>query len=200
MLGRGNLNNKLTRIVTFTVIFSLLTPFLTVIIIPQSSVACARELNKEDAYKGLGVSLLLFYLLKGLSNDAVKVEAKTEVNISYSEEVEWLARAVYGESRGESFKGQVAVAAVILNRVESTEFPDTIYGVIHQKGQFSAVEDGQIKLKPNQRAYRAAKEALAGNDPTYGAVYFYNPKTAKTLWWLETRETTVQIGNHVFAR
>ncbi len=109
-----------------------------------------------------------------------------------------LAKCVYAEARGESYVGQVAVAAVILNRVKSASFPNTISGVIYQPWAFTAVNDGQINLEPNQTAYNAARDALNGWDPTYGALYYYNAKTA-TNKWIYSKTTTVTIGNHVFA-
>ncbi len=109
-----------------------------------------------------------------------------------------LAKCVYAEARGESYTGQVAVAAVILNRVKSPEFPNTIAGVIYQPWAFTAVNDGQINLEPNQTAYNAARDALNGWDPTYGALFYYNAKTA-TNKWIYSKKTTVTIGNHVFA-
>lgn len=115
-----------------------------------------------------------------------------------SSDLDLLARCVYAEARGESYVGQVAVAAVILNRVESPDFPNTIAGVIYQPWAFTAVNDGQINLSPNQTAYNAARDALNGWDPTYGALYYYNAKTA-TNKWIYNKTTTVTIGNHVFA-
>ena len=109
-----------------------------------------------------------------------------------------LAKCVYAEARGESYTGQVAVAAVILNRVKSASFPNTIAGVIYQPWAFTAVNDGQINLEPNQTAYNAARDALNGWDPTYGALYYYNPRTA-TNKWIYSKKTTVTIGKHVFA-
>jgi len=114
------------------------------------------------------------------------------------QELDLLARAVYGESRGEPYAGQVAVAAVIINRVLSHQFPDTFAEVIYQGGQFSAVSDGQINLSPNQTAYRAAREALNGSDPTNGALYFYNPKTATRVSFFKGRRVVTKIGDHVF--
>ena len=113
---------------------------------------------------------------------------------------ELLARLIHGEARGESYIGQVAVGAVILNRVLSSYFPSDIRSVIYQPGQFSPVANGQINLRPNRTAYRAARAALQGQDPTRGACYFYNPRTAKNSWWFKTREVVVKIGNHVFAK
>ncbi|CAG7595099.1 Spore cortex-lytic enzyme [Paenibacillus solanacearum] len=110
-----------------------------------------------------------------------------------------LARIIYAEARGESFDGQVAIGAVVLNRVQSTIFPDTIEEVILQPGQFSAVKDGQFELSPSEDAYTAAKKALNGSDPTNGALYYYNPKTAKASW-SKARTPIAKIGNHVFTR
>lgn len=115
-----------------------------------------------------------------------------------SSDLNLLARCVYAEARGESYVGQVAIAAVVLNRVESPSFPNTIAGVIYQPYAFTAVNDGQINLTPNSTAYKAAQDALNGWDPTYGAIYYYNPATA-TSSWIWSRQTTVTIGNHVFA-
>ena len=109
-----------------------------------------------------------------------------------------LAKTVYAEARGESYEGQVAVAAVILNRVESPKFPNTIAGVVYQPWAFTAVHDGQINLEPNQTAYNAARDAMNGWDPTYGCLYYYNAATA-TSKWIYSRKTIVTIGKHVFA-
>ncbi len=109
-----------------------------------------------------------------------------------------LARCIYGEARGESYTGQVAVGAVVLNRVKSPDFPNTISGVIYQKHAFTAVSDGQINLTPDQTAINAAKDALNGWDPTGGCLYYYNPVTA-TSEWIFSRETVITIGKHVFA-
>lgn len=109
-----------------------------------------------------------------------------------------LAKCVHAEARGESYVGQVAVAAIILNRVKSNQFPNTIAGVIYQPYAFTAVQDGQINLEPNKTAYSAAQDALNGWDPTYGCLYYYNPATA-TSKWIYSRKTVVTIGKHVFA-
>ena len=109
-----------------------------------------------------------------------------------------LAKLVHSEARGESYTGQVAVAAVVLNRVEDSRFPNTIAGVIYQPWAFTAINDGQFALEPNQTAYQAAKDAMNGWDPTYGAVYYYNPRTATSAWIRSTKTVTV-IGQHVFS-
>ncbi|WP_200901051.1 spore cortex-lytic enzyme [Thermincola ferriacetica] len=110
-----------------------------------------------------------------------------------------LARAVNGEARGEPFEGQVAVAAVILNRVESPQFPKSVPGVIFQRGAFDAVEDGQIWLQPSREAIRAAYVAAQGKDNTGGALYYFNPAKS-TSRWIWTRPQIKQIGNHIFAK
>ena len=118
---------------------------------------------------------------------------------SYSNsDIALLARLIYGEARGESYTGQVAVGAVVLNRVKSPSFPNTISAVIYQPYAFTAVSDGQINMTPNASCTEAAKAAMNGWDPTYGALYYYNPSTA-TSKWIFSRTTTVTIGNHVFA-
>ena len=118
-------------------------------------------------------------------------------NTQSSGDLYLLAKCVYAEARGESYTGQVAVAAVILNRVKSPKFPNTIAGVIYQPWAFTAVNDGQINLEPNQTAYNAARDAMNGWDPTYGSLYYYNPATA-TSSWIYSRQKVVTIGSHVF--
>ncbi len=109
-----------------------------------------------------------------------------------------MAKCIYAEGRGESYTGQVAIGAVIMNRVKSPSFPNTIAGVVYQKGAFTAVSDGQINLEPNQTAYDAARDAMNGWDPTYGCLYYYNPAKA-TSAWIFNRQTVTVIGKHVFA-
>jgi len=113
-------------------------------------------------------------------------------------EVYTLARLINGEARGEPYIGQVAVGAVVLNRVKSPSFPNTISGVVYQPGAFDAVWDGQINLAPSQDSIRAARDAMNGWDPTGGALYYYNPATA-TSGWIWTRQITLSIGRHNFA-
>lgn len=126
------------------------------------------------------------------------LSGSTTTNSISNSDLALLAKCVHAEARGESYVGQVAVAAVILNRVKSPKFPNTISGVIYQPYAFTCVNDGQINLSPNQTAYNAAQDAMNGWDPTYGAIYYYNPKTA-TSSWIKTRTTTITIGKHVFA-
>ncbi len=109
-----------------------------------------------------------------------------------------LARLVHGEARGEPYKGKVAVAAVVLNRVKHPSFPNTIAGVIYQAGAFDAVTDGQINLSPDAESLRAARDAMNGWDPTGGCLYYYNPSTA-TASWIWSRQIYMVIGKHNFA-
>lgn len=114
------------------------------------------------------------------------------------DELDLLARIIYGEARGESYEGQVAVGAVVMNRVASTGFPNAVKAVIEQPRAFTAVDDGQYDRKPNRKAYLAALDAVRGYDPTNGALYYFNPDTA-TSSWIWTRKQTGKIGRHIFA-
>ena len=121
----------------------------------------------------------------------------TDSSSSVSGDAYLLARIIYGEARGEPYTGQVAVGAVVLNRVKSSSFPNTISGVIYQAGAFDAVSDGQINLTPNDTAVRAARDALNGWDPTYGCLFYYNPATATSKWML-AKSVHLVIGSHAF--
>lgn len=120
-------------------------------------------------------------------------------NSSNNSDLNLLARLVYGEARGEPYTGQVAVAAVVLNRVESSKFPNSIAGVIYQPGAFDVVSDGQINMAPDSTAIKAARDALNGWDPSYGSIYYFNPNTA-TSSWIWSRPHVVTIGNHRFCK
>ncbi len=110
-----------------------------------------------------------------------------------------LSKLVYAESRGEPYSGQVAVGAVCLNRVKNSSFPNSLSGVIYQSGAFDAVSDGQINLTPDSTAKKAAQDAINGWDPSYGAIYYFNPSTA-TNKWIWSRPMTVTIGKHRFCK
>jgi len=114
-------------------------------------------------------------------------------------EMDMMARLVYSEARGEPYVGQVAVAAVVMNRLQSDKFPKTIRDIIFERYAFTAIQDGQFWLTPNRTAYRAAWEAVRGWDPTGEALYYFNPETA-TSRWIWSRPQIKQIGRHIFAR
>ena len=136
---------------------------------------------------------------KTLAAMGIFSSSTTSGNTNSSSDLNLLARLVYGEARGEPYTGQVAVAAVVLNRVKSSSFPNSVAGVIYQSGAFSVVNDGQINLTPNETARKAAQDAINGWDPTYGAIYYFNPNTA-TNKWIWSRPLTVVIGNHRFCK
>ncbi|ADL12640.1 cell wall hydrolase [Acetohalobium arabaticum] len=200
---------RLKKIITYIVLISLLVPFLTGFVLIEPVWA----FGSED-YKSVLKALFMVFLLSFLgddSDDSKESNSNNDSSLSEEyvryqpteEELETLARAVYSEARGESYVGQVAVAAVILNRVDSPEFPNTINGVVYQRhdGQyaFSAVWDGQIYLTPDETAYQTAKDALNGWDPSDGALYYYNPDTATASWIFENTVPIKRIGKHLFA-
>ncbi len=149
----------------------------------------------KSTYKALGM-MDSYNLL--VQNGSGSSSSTSGLNGYSSAEVYLLARTIYAEGRGEPYTGQVAIGAVVLNRVRSKQFPNTISGVVYQKHAFTAVSDGQINLTPNETAMRAAKDAINGWDPTGGAIYYYNPAVATSAWIFE-RQTVTVIGRHVFA-
>ena len=128
---------------------------------------------------------------------ALGIYAGTSSSSASNGDVYLLARLISAEARGEPYLGQVAVGAVVLNRIDHPSFPNSLSGVIYQSGAFSCLYDGQFNQPVSDSAYRAAREALAGSDPTGGAIYYYNPRTA-TSKWIRTRPVICTIGNHVF--
>ena len=134
----------------------------------------------------------------GMSSSGSKTGTTSGSSNYTDSDVYLLARLIHSEARGETYTGQVAVGAVVLNRVKSPSFPNTISGVIYQSNAFTAVADGQINLAPDNTSIRAAKDALNGWDPSYGSLYYYNP-VKSTNKWILSRRTVVTIGNHVFA-
>ncbi len=128
----------------------------------------------------------------------ISLSADAEAASYYESEIYTLARLVHAEARGEPYLGKVAVAAVVLNRVRSASFPNTISGVVYQAGAFDCVADGQIRLTPDSDSIRAARDAMNGWDPTGGCVYYYNPATS-TSAWIWSREVRLTIGAHSFA-
>ena len=146
----------------------------------------------KSTYKALGMTGSYEILAGQSASSAEAVGGYT------SSEVYLLAKTIYAEGRGEPYTGQVAIGAVVLNRVRSSQFPNTIAGVVYQKHAFTAVSDGQINLTPNETAMKAARDAINGWDPTGGAIYYYNPAVATSAWIFD-RQTVTVIGKHVFA-
>lgn len=142
----------------------------------------------KATYKALGMTASYNVLAGGGSGGSTYT----------SSDLYLLAKTIYAEGRGEPYAGQVAIGAVILNRVKSSSFPNSVSGVVYQKGAFTAVSDGQINLSPDSTAMSAAQDALNGWDPTGGAIYYYNPAVA-TSAWIFSRKTVTVIGKHVFA-
>lgn len=151
------------------------------------------NLAKGNRFTHYGGKPLASQVKKGSGNTET-----TQLPSKYSEQdLKLIANAVYGEARGEPYEGQVAVAAVILNRIEHADFPDSVGGVIFQPGAFTAVADGQIWLTPNERAKEAVLDAINGWDPSENAIYYFNPITA-TSKWIWSRPQIKKIGLHIF--
>ncbi|MBM7624674.1 cell wall hydrolase [Sporohalobacter salinus] len=158
----------------------------------RGTVKAVEEFQRKNNLDVNGIVDENIYRYLDLSNYA-------KLNEFARDKIMTLARAINGEARGESFRGQVGVGAVILNRVESDEFADTIKEVIYKKGQFTSVINGQVNLSPTESSIKAAKAALLGYDPTGNARFFYNPVTATKLEWISSRPKIVKIDNHIFA-
>ena len=139
------------------------------------------------------VTIALYFPEKSMNKSYAKVSSTSDAQL--------MARAINGEARGEPYEGQVAVGAVILNRVKNSKFPNTIAGVIYQPGAFTAVADGQINepIAQNSTVYKAAKDAINGWDPTGGCIYYFNPNTA-TNKWIWSRPLVKTIGKHRFCK
>ena len=133
------------------------------------------------------------------ASDTAKTQEQARNQIQQrNADIYLLARVIHAEARGEPFVGKVAVGAVLLNRLESSRFPNTLAGIIFKPGEFCTVRDGQIWMTPNADAIRAAEYAMAGWDPSGGALYFYNPAKT-TSRWIWSRTVTYRVGEHVFA-
>ncbi len=159
-----------------------------------------QAVRNFQAKNGLGIDGIAgSETLAALGLPAGNTTASYNTDYTSNNNVNMLAHLIHGEARGEPYSGQVAVGAVILNRTRDSRFPKTISGVIYEPGAFDAVYDGQINLDPDDIAFRAARDALNGWDPTYGCVYYWNPATA-TSSWIWSRQIVTQIGRHVFAR
>ena len=166
-----------------------------------STKAAVISFQKKNGLKADGVVGQATYRALGMtgSYNVLAGQANTGNSGGYSSsDVYLLAKTIYAEGRGEPYTGQVAIGAVVLNRVRSDDFPNTIAGVVYQKHAFTAVTDGQINLTPNETAMKAARDAINGWDPTGGAIYYYNPAVATSAWIFD-RQTVTVIGKHVFA-
>lgn len=154
-----------------------------------------RNFQRKNGLKVDGIAgaqtLAALGLPTGATGGGTQTTSRGDVNL--------LAHLIYGEGRGEPYVGQVAIGAVVLNRVRDSRFPKTVAGVIYQPGAFDAVSDGQINLSPDQTSLRAAQDAINGWDPTHGCVYYYNPSTA-TSSWIWSRPIMLKIGEHNFAK
>ncbi len=148
----------------------------------------------------VSIALITFLIIFTILNLIQKEEVQA-ADSGNTSDVQLLARAINGEARGEPYEGQVAVGAVILNRVKDSKFPNTIAGVIYQSGAFTAVADGQINvpIDSSSSVVKAAQDALNGWDPTGGAIYYFNPATA-TNKWIWSRPVIKTIGKHRFCR
>ena len=157
-----------------------------------------QKLKNWGYYKGAVDGIAGEKTLAALGISGASNSSSSSTN-SNSNNVTLLAKLIYGEARGEQYIGQVAVGAVVMNRVKSNSFPNTIAGVIYQSGAFDAVSDGQINKTPDSTAKKAAQDAINGWDPSYGAIYYFNPATA-TNKWIWSRPLTVVIGKHRFCK
>ena len=165
----------------------------------SQTLAAVKKFQKKNGLTVDGIAGTKTLQAMGIFNSSGNSSSSNSSSSTNSSDLNLLSRLVYGEARGEPYTGQVAVAAVVLNRVRSSSFPNTISGVIYQKGAFDVVSDGQINLTPNDTAKKAAQDALNGWDPTNGAIYYFNPATA-TNKWIWSRPMTVTIGKHRFCK
>ncbi len=203
---------KIVRPYRWPLVILLLFAFLGNQLILPAVAQASSGIEEKDVFIGLGVAVLVYILFqigRDIRADSPRVDKETpredreppaEERVSDPEtDLELLAHLIHSEARGEPYIGQVAVGAVVLNRVNNPRFPNTVEEVIMAPGQFSVVAKGTFYLPPGETAYDAARDALAGVDPTGGALYFYNPRTARNLSWFLTLQKTITIGNHVFA-
>ena len=162
----------------------------------SGTLSAVKKFQKKNGLTADGIAGKATLEKMGIFSSSSTSNSSNSVSLS---SLNLISRFVYAESRGEPYKGQVAVAAVILNRVRDSRFPNTVSGVVYQSGAFSCVSDGQINLSPNDTAKKAAQDAMNGWDPSLGAVYYFNPNTA-TNKWIWSRPMTVTIGKHRFCK
>lgn len=164
----------------------------------KSTTAAVKRFQKNRGIKADGITgKKTIDELKRLTGESTTAAGK-KIGLKNSD-VQLLARCIYSEGRGEPYIGQVAIGACVMNRIKSSSFPNTVAGVIYQPRAFSAVDDGQINLQPDETAVKAAREAMNGSDPTGGAIYYFNPaKTTNKFIW--SRPQIKKIGKHIFTR
>ena len=165
----------------------------------SQTLAAVKSFQRKNGLTVDGIAGPKTLKAMGIMNSSNNSSASNAGSTSNSSDTNLLARLIYGEARGEPYTGQVAVGAVVLNRVRSSKFPNTIAGVIYQSGAFDVVADGQINMSPDSTAIKAAKDAINGWDPSYGSIYYFNPSTA-TNKWIWSRPHTVTIGKHRFCK
>lgn len=168
----------------------------------SQTLAAVKKFQKKNGLTVDGIAGTKTLQAMGIFNSSSSSDSGGGSNSSSSNnssDLNLLSRLIYGEARGEPYQGQVAVAAVVLNRVRNSSFPNTVAGVVYQKGAFDVVSDGQINMTPNETAKKAAQDALNGWDPSNGAIYYFNPSTA-TNKWIWSRPLTVVIGKHRFCK
>lgn len=165
----------------------------------SATLAAVKKFQKKNGLTVDGIAGTKTLQAMGIFNSSSSSSSSSSNNTVNSSNLNLLSRVIYGEARGEPYTGQVAVAAVVLNRVRSSSFPNSVSGVVYQSGAFDCVSDGQINMTPNDTARKAAQDALNGWDPTYGAIYYFNPSTA-TNKWIWSRPMTITIGKHRFCK
>ena len=157
--------------------------------------SAVKKFQKANGLKADGIAGKATLNAMGISSS----NSSSSSGGNNSNDLNLLSRVVYSEARGEPYVGQVAVAAIVLNRVSHSSFPNSVAGVVYQSGAFDAVSDGQINLTPDSTAKKAAQDAINGWDPTYGCIYYFNPSTA-TSKWIWSRPQVLTIGKHIFCR
>ena len=165
----------------------------------SQTLAAVKRFQQKNGLTVDGIAGTKTLQAMGIYSSSGNSSSSNSSSSTNSSDLNLLSRLVYGEARGEPYTGQVAVAAVVLNRVKHSSFPNTIAGVIYQSGAFDVVSDGQINLTPNETAKKAAQDALNGWDPSNGAIYYFNPSPA-TNKWIWSRPMTVTIGKHRFCK
>ena len=157
--------------------------------------SAVKKFQKANGLKADGIAGKATLNAMGISSS----NSSSSSGGNNSNDLNLLSRVVYSEARGEPYVGQVAVAAIVLNRVSHSSFPNSVAGVVYQSGAFDAVSDGLINLTPDSTARKAAQDAINGWDPTYGCIYYFNPSTA-TSKWIWSRPQVLTIGKHIFCR